>query len=204
MRLGAVILAGGRSERMGRPKESLPFAGTTMLGAIAAAVADAADPVTVVRRDAAQALPPLPGGVEVVADDRPGEGPLAALAAALRRYRDVHGFGPEDAVFATACDTPFVRAADVRFLRDRLDGVDLVMPAPDGRLEPLCAIYRLAVLPAVEQLLAGGGRTLRALATACPCRLLDRATLLGHDPELRMLKNLNTPDDYRRALDPPR
>lgn len=200
MRLGAVILSGGRSERMGRPKESLPFGATTMLGAVVAAVAAACRPLVVVRRDAAQRLPDLPPGVDVVADDHPGEGPLAALAVALRRLRDAHGFRPEDAAFATACDTPFVATDDVRWLCGLLGDADVVMPAPDGRREPLCAIYRLGALPAIERLLAAGVRTPRSLADAVSSRLLDRATLAARDPELRMLRNINTPDEYR-ALD---
>ena len=108
MRLGGLILAGGRSRRMGRAKESLPIGDTTLLGWQCRTLAACTDPVVVVRRDDGQALPDVPESVDVTADDAPGIGPLCGLAAGLARLRDRHGFGDRDAAFVTGCDLPFV------------------------------------------------------------------------------------------------
>ena len=201
MRLGGLILTGGRSQRMGRAKESLPIAGTTMLGRQCATLAACADPVVVVARNAQQLLPELPHGTDVICDRQPGHGPLAAIATGLHRLRDRHGFTDTDAAFVTACDLPYLTSPTVRWLRDRLGEHTVVMPRADGLLQPMAAVLRLAALPHTEQLLANGARTPRSLADSPDALVLEEVELRAHDPELRFLRNVNEPDDYRRALD---
>lgn len=196
MRLGAIILAGGRSARMGRPKEALPFAGAPLLTRIAAALAPACDPVVVVARDARQELPPLPAGVLRAHDDAPGRGPLAGLAAGLRALA-AHGFAPADAAFVVACDHPFVDAAFASGLADRLADADAAMPDVDGRVEPLCAVYRLRCLPRVDALLAAGDAGPSALAPVAA--RVPAATLRAVDPDLRALCDVDTAADYDAA-----
>lgn len=197
MRLGAIILAGGRSARMGRPKDALPFAGAPLLARIAAALAPGCAPVVVVARDGAQELPPLPAGVLRAADELPGRGPLAGIQAGLRRL-GAAGFAADDAAFVVACDHPFVDAAFARFLAARLGDADAAMPERDGRSEPLCAVYRLRCLPRIDALLAAGD--------AGPSRLFDdRAARVGEvelrafAPDLRPLVDVDTAADYDAA-----
>jgi molybdopterin-guanine dinucleotide biosynthesis protein A len=200
MRLGAIILTGGRSERMGRPKESLPLHGDTLLGRAVAGLVGAAEPVLVVARDAQQALPPLPAGTTRIHDEQSGAGPLGALVTALRWLGERASFAPTDAAFVTACDQPFLTPDAVRWLAARLGDHELLMPRAGGRLQPLCAVYRLAVLPFAERLLATGTVTPRSLAAAANARILEEHELRSFDPALRCLQNVNTPEDYRRAL----
>ncbi|MEZ6035942.1 MAG: molybdenum cofactor guanylyltransferase [Planctomycetota bacterium] len=202
MRLGGLILTGGRSRRMGRPKEWLPFGDTTLLGRVATMLRGCAGPVAVVARDEDQQLPPLPAGTEVVTDDRPGQGPLAALRRGLSWLRERHGFGADDAAFVTACDLPFLDAAAVRWLVAQLGDAPLLMPRADGHLQPLTAIYRLGTLPAITDLLATGERSPRALGEIPGCRILPEATLRTFAPELRFLTNVNDPADYARLMGP--
>lgn len=201
MRRGALILAGGGSTRMGRPKESLPFQGDTLLGRTAAALAAACDPVVVVARDGSQTLPPLPPGCDVAGDDVPGGGPLAGLAGGLRRLRDRHGFGDDDAALLTGCDQPFWTAAAARWLFERLNAAPLLMPRVAGVLQPLAAVYRTGVLGAAERLLAAGVRTPRALVAQPGALVVEADDLRAADADLRFLIDLDTADDYRRALD---
>ncbi|MBX3462240.1 MAG: molybdenum cofactor guanylyltransferase [Planctomycetes bacterium] len=200
MRIGAILLAGGRSERMGRPKESLPLHGETMLGRTLACLTGVAAPILVVARDAQQALPPLPPEATRIHDEQPGSGPLGALVTALRWLGDRAGFAAADAAFVTACDQPFLTADAVRWLAARLGEHELVMPRVGGLLQPLCAVYRLAVLPFAERLLATGTVTPRSLAAGASARVLEESEVRAFDPSLRFLQNVNTPEDYRRAL----
>ena len=85
---------------MGRPKESLPLGDTTMLGWQCRTLLACAAPVVVIGRGAGQQLPPLPADVDVVSDELPGEGPLAAIAA---------GFRHSSAISVTVC-LPSTRA----------------------------------------------------------------------------------------------
>lgn len=200
MRTGALILAGGRSERMGQPKELLQFGDESLLRRISTALGTAARPVVVVRRAADQPLPELPSTVTVITDDRPGAGPLAALATGLRHLTGAADFGPDDAAFVTACDSPFLRGADVAWLAGLLAAHDAVIPAPNGELQPTCAVYRCRCLEAAEALLQQSVMAPRELVSALAARTLTTDELRQHDPDLRFLRNVNTPEEYRRAL----
>lgn len=185
---------------MGRPKESLPIGDTTMLGWQCRTLLPCAAPVVVIGRDATQALPPLPDGVDAAHDELPGEGPLAAIAAGLRRLRERHGFEDLDAAVTVGCDQPFLTAAIVEGLASRLEGALLLMPRANGKLQPLTAVYRVAALDAADRLLATGARRPRELADRVPSRVLEEDELRELDPELRFLSNLNHPDDYEAAV----
>lgn len=194
----ALILAGGRSRRMGQPKESLPFGGTTLLERTAATVRACARRVIVVGRGGDQQLT-VPAGCGLVADERPEAGPLAAIATGLRVLaRD--GAAARDRVFVTACDAPFLSAAGIDWLTARLGEHALVMPRQEGILQPLCAIVRAECLPAIDALLAGGIRTPRSLAELGGSAVVDTDALPMDAPMRRSLVNVNTPDDYRRSL----
>ena len=200
MRTGSIILTGGRSKRMGRPKESLSFLGETLLGRTVETLLGCTSPVVVVAR-AGQELPALPARARIIRDEVPDAGPLAALVAGMRFVRREDLLGEQEAVFATGCDAPFLRAAVVAWLVDRLGDAPLVMPQALGHLQPLCAVYRLAVLPAAEAMLEKGIRTPRALAAAVPGRVVGETEVAQFDPTFRFLHNVNTPEDYQRALD---
>lgn len=199
MRLGALILAGGRSVRMGRPKEWLPFGDDTLLGRISRTLLEVAAPVLVLARDHEQELPLLPHQVETLVDERREAGPLAGLAQGLDHLVTAHGFEGTDALLLTACDLPFLDAAFVRGLMANLDGHDVVLPITAGREEPLAAIYRIHLRSAASELVRRGLGSPRALAAAAnTCRLADEA-LTAIDPVGRCLWNLNTQADYERA-----
>jgi len=200
MQLAALILTGGRSKRMGRPKEFLPFCGDTLLGRTAGSLQRCCDPVLVIRRNGKQELPALPANTVVIEDELHDTGPLAAVAAGLRHLRDARGFGPDDAAFVTGCDSPFPDPRAVRAIANHLDGVDAVVPLIDDTLQPLCAIYRAGTLQAADDLLSCGVTALRSLAEKVRTRTLDEVELRGLDVALRFLINVNTAAEYARAL----
>jgi molybdopterin-guanine dinucleotide biosynthesis protein A len=195
---GAVVLAGGRSTRMGRDKASLVLGGATLLARVIATLARVVDEVVVVAREG-QPLPPsppLPPRVRLLraADEVEDRGPLGGLVPGLRA-------ASADLVYASACDVPFLSEAFVRRMFDATGDADLALPEAEGRLHPLGGVYRRArVLPEAEALLAAG--RLR------PVFLLERlrgvrvpeADLRAADPALDSLANLNTPDAYAAAL----
>lgn len=189
---------------MGRPKESLPIGNTTMLDWQCRTLISCTEVVVTVGRDPSQPLPEIPAEVDVTSDEMPGEGPLAAIAAGLRRLRDKHGFGDRDAAMTVGCDQPMLTAKTVRWFRDQIGDADVLMPHANGKLQPLTAIYRVAALDHALTLLANGARRPRELAAVANSRILTEEELRGHDPQLRFLRNLNNPADYeavRRELE---
>jgi molybdopterin-guanine dinucleotide biosynthesis protein A len=199
MLVGSLILAGGRSRRMGRPKESLSLCGTTMLGRTAELLLDCTWPVVVVGRGGDQELPPLPLEAAVVHDDRPGSGPLAAIATGMRHLRATRALGDRDAVFVTGCDAPYLTAAAVGWLSGRIGEHQAVVPRSSDILQPLCAVYRLDCLPTIEDLLRNGVDTPRSIAEKTKSLVLDEPALRTFDAELRFLRSINTPADWDEA-----
>lgn len=195
MILGSIILAGGRSRRMGQPKESLAFGGTTLLGQTVDTLLACSFPVVVVARDEEQELPPITLEAHVVFDKETDQGPLIGLCAGLRFLADEC-----DAAFVTGCDAPFLTAAAVDWLAAQLGDHDLVMARVDDVLQPLGAVYRVSLLPTVLRLIAAGVHTPRSLAEEGKARILTEADVDGFDPERGFLQNINSPEDYAAAL----
>src|SRR5262245_44239294 len=108
MTAGGIVLCGGRSSRMGRPKAWLPVGGELLLQRVVRVVRQAADPVVVVAAPG-QDVPPLPAGVDVVRDDIEGRGPLQGLAAGLAALE-----GTAEVAYLSACDVPFLTPEFVR------------------------------------------------------------------------------------------
>jgi molybdopterin-guanine dinucleotide biosynthesis protein A len=184
---------------MGTPKESLPFGHSTLLGHNAEVLLACTAPVVVVGRGGDQQLPPLPAGTSVVHDAAPGAGPLAAMATGMRHLLGTGGMAPGDAVMVTSCDLVYLTAAAVRWLAEQLGDRQAVMAQVDGVLQPLCAVYRLEVVTAAETLLGAGIRSQRALTEVVRCRILSAGEVAAFDPELRFLKGVNTPEDWRQV-----
>jgi molybdopterin-guanine dinucleotide biosynthesis protein A len=195
MSVGAVVLCGGESRRMGEPKAWLPFGAERMLQRVVRLVGEAVETVVVVAAPG-QDLPELPAAVTVVRDDVSGRGPLQGLAAGLSALPHA-----TDLAYATATDVPFLNPAWVARLGTLIGDHDLAIPLAGGYHHPLAALYRReTVLPAVNALLLADRLRPFFLMEAVRTRVVSAEELRIADPELRTLRNLNTPDDYRAAL----
>jgi molybdopterin-guanine dinucleotide biosynthesis protein A len=192
---GAIVLCGGLSRRMGRPKAWLPFGPEVMLQRVVRLLGEVAGPIVVVAAPG-QEVPELPGSVAIVRDFVSDRGPLQGLAAGLAAL-------PEEVelAYATATDVPFLRPAWVTRLVELIGDHDLAIPEIGGYLHPLAALYRRrTVLPAVEGLLAGGRLRPVFLLEVLRALQVDSPTMGLVDPDLDTLRNLNTPEEYDRAL----
>ena len=193
MKTGAIVLCGGKSTRMGTSKALLPFGPETMLQRVVRLLETIVSPIVVVAASDQQ-LPALPSDVIVTRDEHEGRGPLEGLRAGLKALpADV------DAAYVTSCDVPLLVPGFVRQMIDLADGYDVAVVEQDGFAHPLSAVYRRATLPHVEDLLAHDRLRPAFLFEAVNTRRVAPAQLTA-DPELRTLRNLNTRDDYERAL----
>jgi len=194
MKVGGIILCGGRSSRMGRPKAWLPFGDELLLQRAVRIVGSVVDPVVVVAADI-QDLPALPTRVEVVRDFVEARGPLGGLAAGLHAL-----VGRVDAVFLSPCDAPFLQPAFIRTLIASLEGVQAAVPRVGGFLHPLTAAYRIDASDIVLSQLRSGRLRMVDLFELVPTRYLDERHFAESDPTLESLRNLNTPEEYDAAL----
>jgi molybdenum cofactor guanylyltransferase len=201
-RTAGIVLAGGRSRRMGRPKAALEWHGSTLLRRVAGIVARSVDGPVVVVRAPAQELPSLPPGVRVVADAREGRGPVQGLAAGLAALA-----GQAELAYVSSTDVPLLHPAFVAAVLSAAEAedVDVALPVAQGFTHPLAAAYRTSLLVEVEELIANNRMRPAFLFERCRVRELDERRLLRDptlaraDPELLSLLNVNDPVEYDEA-----
>lgn len=196
-----IVLAGGRSSRMGTPKAALEWHGSTLLRRVAGVLGRVVDGPVVVVRAAGQALPALPAQVDVVEDAREGLGPLQGLATGLAATAD-----RAVAAFVCSTDLPFLHPAFVRrVLRALSGGADVGLPIALDHPQPLAAAYRTALAPVAERLVAAQRLRPAFLFEECAVVRLDEAALRADpvlaalDPDLDSVININEPADYAAA-----
>jgi molybdopterin-guanine dinucleotide biosynthesis protein A len=182
---------------MGRDKAMLPFGPELMLQRVVRILCDIVDRdaiVVVAARD--QPLPELPNDVIITYDSQPHRGPLEGLAAGLRAM-PAH----ITAAFVTSCDAPIIVERFVATLFEQLGDHEIAVPYDGQFHHPLTAVYRPSVLPIVQKLLAADQRRLRDLFAHVRTLEVSTDELQRVDATLSTLMNLNSPEDYRRALE---
>ena len=180
-----LLLAGGESRRMGRPKALLPVGSVTLVEWVAQRLAPEFEDLLVAGRDPEQ----VPAGLRphFVADLHPGAGPMAAVEAGLAA-------APHEVVVAVACDMPSVGPDLARRLAASSEGWDAAVPRVAGRPEPACAAYRRSAAATITAALEDRRRKAADVLGDLRVRWLD-----GEDPAA--FASLNTPEDYRAFLD---
>jgi molybdopterin-guanine dinucleotide biosynthesis protein A len=186
--LNGLVLAGGRSTRMGRDKAAVEYSGRLQLERAFALLEPLVARCFVSVRDD-QRTDPLRARYPQIVDAAPGpEGPAAGILSALRSQ-------PQSAWLVVACDLPLLDAGTLQHLIARRDPNRMATcfrSSHDDLPEPLCAIYEPASLAALEQFVAGG--------RVCPRKfLVQSATLVLDQPRAEALDNVNTPAELDAA-----
>jgi molybdopterin-guanine dinucleotide biosynthesis protein A len=177
-----LVLAGGASRRMGRPKAWLAVGQTILVRWVADRLAPDFEEVLVSFAEPEQLEAPIP--YRVVFDRKLAAGPMAGIEAGLTAAR-------HDPVFAIACDMPFVTRDMAAQAVAAARTCDAAVPRLDGRPEPVCAAYRKSALPHITECLNAGRRRATDVLSS-----LDVTWLENVDPSA--VRSLNTPDDYLR------
>jgi len=185
-RATAIILAGGRSARMGTEKALLPVLGKTLIQHVADQLIPNFDEVLVSANDPDRfAFLGLP----VVLDSQPDQGPLRGIASGLAAARN-------DTCFVVACDIPDIDMPLVRRMLAQIEGCSGVVPSlGNGLFEPLFAVYSRDVSSVACRILDTGERRIAALFSDLQFRFPD----LSSHPS-RTLANLNRIEDYESYL----
>ncbi len=187
----ALILAGGKSSRMGRPKALLPFAGKPLIVHTVRHLATRFADIVVVAAPG-QDLPQLP--VTLVHDALAYQGPVGGIYYGLQAARRA-------VCFVSSCDAPFLNLELVARLIALSDGYDVVVPVWQDRLQPLHAVYRRSVIPLLQSQLERGQLRPVALYDTVRTRRVSSEELRGFDPDGHSFRNLNSPQDYQAALE---
>ena len=186
MKLGCVILAGGKSSRMGQDKAFLTWKGESFIERLTKEM-DFFEEKMIAhgnRREIADT------SWSVVKDIYPDRGPIGGLHTALTNCKS-------DALFCVTCDVPLVQRSLVSFLYQYMDETtDAIIPiAEDGKVHPLCAIYRKKTSSAfLKKIEEGNNRIMSAFEH------MNVKYVSLNAKQSKQLYNINTKEEYQRLL----
>ena len=188
--LSAIVLVGGKSSRMGRPKALLPFNGEPLIVHTVGILKRLFTDIVAVAAPE-QELPILP--VTVVRDEVAYQGPVGGIYYGLQAAR-------MEVCFVTSCDAPFLNLELIAYLVSQIVDHDVVVPYWQDRLQPLHAVYRRSVAPLLRVQLERGELRPISLYQKVRTRQVGVEELCRFDPEGLSFRNLNSPEDYQSAL----
>ncbi|MCS6304029.1 MAG: molybdenum cofactor guanylyltransferase [Nitrospira sp.] len=186
-----VLLAGGKSRRMGEDKRFILVGQRTLFERSCAVLRDLFEHVCVV---IAQDSPSFQADVPVVRDLIPDCGSLGGLYTGLRLAKTQH-------VFLTACDMPFLNPDVVRYMVRLKDQADIVICRWATRLQPAHAVYGRGCLPVIEEMITLHNKKIYSMIDhpALRVRVIAEGEIRQIDHDGRSMFNVNTPSDLEQA-----
>ena len=184
-----VILAGGKSSRMGQNKALMPLGGKRLVDRAVEVMRSVFDDLLMVTNtpDVYAEL-----GMPMVPDVWPEKGSLGGVYSAIYHVATPY-------CLVVACDMPFLRAAVLRYLITQMADYDVVVPDVLGELQTLHAIYSKACLQPIERRLETNRLRIVGFFPDVRVRTVTASELEPYDPELLAFQNLNTPEEFQAA-----
>lgn len=194
MNITAIVLAGGKSLRLGRNKVTEPFLGKKLIERVVGSLRPLAGQLLIVTSGEQSGLSSLEK-TEVVTDVYPGKGPLGGIYTGLLAARYSHSI-------VVGCDMPFINTELLRFMAELAPDFDAVVPRlSQATVEPLHAVYAKSCLDKIKTQLEGSNLGIHALLSTLYVRYIKREECLRLDPGLISFLNINNQVDLDRALD---
>lgn len=191
--VAVIVLAGGRSTRMGRDKASLVLDGRTLLQRVVDAAGVVATEVVVVGAPGRD-LPAVvsPRMLRMVADSVEGQGPLAGILAGLE-------WTEREVALVVGCDQPFVLPALLAHLAELARTHAAAVPVVDGRPQPLASAVRREALTGLRRAFEDGARAARVIADLDGGVLVPPEVWQQFDPDGHSFAGVNTPEELDAA-----
>lgn len=184
----AIILAGGKSRRMGLNKAFLKYGDTTFIEHQLMMLRKIFDEIILSANDAkAYTSLKLP----IVSDIVPEKGPLSGICAGLKRATSSHAF-------VIACDMPFINEKLILYLKSQINGYDVVVPQTSRGLEPMHAFYSKNCIQPMYRCLEEGRLRIIDFFSDVKVKIVDEKEFAGLDASMLSLINLNTPEEYKK------
>ncbi len=187
-----IVLAGGRSSRIGRDKSQLLFDGKALAQRAVDFLKDYFVEIIYVTNQPRKA--PWSENLVVVEDEVPYQGPLGGILAGLQASDNRTNF-------VIGIDMPFFNIDILKVLLSRAEQNDVVVPRLVGGYEPLYAVYSKSCLPVIRQHLERGDFRTVSFYNDVKVLAISEDRLRDIDPDLRAFFNINTLDDYRKAIE---
>lgn len=185
-----LILSGGKSKRMGRPKAFLPYEGSTVIGHIVREIKDLFNEVFIVANEV-ESFEDL--GVDVVKDILPHRGPLGGILSGLMTSSNHYAF-------VMACDMPLIDKRLVRELVSRRQDNDVVVLSHPQGIEPLFGVYSKNCIKPLEESLFAGNLSVQDFLSGLKAGIYEWMPERQDAEALPPFFNINTPQDYSRVI----
>ncbi len=197
--LGAVVLSGGRSTRMGQDKSRLPFRESTLLETVVERVARVCDPIVVAGIESFD-YQNAKLSTSFVTDQYRNCGPLEGIRSGLAFLAPNVRWA-----FVGACDAPEINPDLIRlmasFIELESDSCEAIIPVDGTRIYGLTAMYRTSLATEIESLIQSGERRVKFLASHFNATHIDVHQFRAVDPALVSFANINDPADFQRLLE---
>jgi molybdopterin-guanine dinucleotide biosynthesis protein A len=188
----SIVLAGGRSLRLGQDKVMMTMAGQSLMQRVIARLAPLSSEVIVALSQRGE-NPALPfAEVKVVFDLYPGKGALGGVYTGLVSSASFYNL-------VVACDMPFLNVELLRYMSQLSPGFDMVVPSVGSNVEPLHAIYAKSCLEPIAELLRQGDLQISNLFNSLKVRYVEQDEIDRFDPEHLSFFNVNTKADLEKA-----
>ena len=185
-----IILAGGKSKRMGKEKALLKIGKTYLIELIIEKLKDFFEEIVLITAN--NSFKYRFPGIRTVIDVVPGKGPLGGIYTGLLVSQSKYNF-------ICACDVPFLNLNLLKFIVSQINENNAVIPIIKGFTEPLHSIYSKSCLPAIEYQLQTGDLKIKNFFPKIKCKYIPEDRIKRYDPCLLSFFNLNTPHALKLA-----
>ena len=190
----AIVLAGGKSRRLGRDKTIEPFDGQPLIERVLARLANVTEEAVVVVNDTNRIADlPISNVVRTAVDLFTNGGSLGGIYTGLTAAK-------ADWAFAVACDMPFINISLIEYILSLREGYDMVVPVINGRPEPTHAAYSKTCLPHMERRLRANDLKISGFFDEVRVRYVKQTDVERFDIHQLSFFNVNTEDDLQHAL----
>jgi len=184
-----IVLAGGKSSRMGFNKAFIEFGGKRLIEATVDCLAGLLPEVLIIANDL-DLYAYL--GVKVIPDLIPNAGSLGGIYTGLSA-------AAHPKCFFVACDMPFLNADLIGLLVREAEGWDVVVPRVAGELQPMHAVYARSCLPFIKEAIDVGMLKIARFFPKVKVKTIEEPALRAVDPSLLGFMNVNTPLELEEA-----
>lgn len=187
-----IILAGGKSSRMGENKAFVLFSNQPLVEILLDKVSALFKDLMIVSNK-----PHLyqKYGIRVEKDVFQDCGPLGGIYTGLFCSQNLHNF-------ILACDMPFANQDLIRYMLEKSADSDVTIAEHNGRLEPLCAVYSKNCIQPVKEQLVRNNLKIVDFFKHVRVKTISEEEVARFDPEGCCFANINTPEDYHQSLKP--
>jgi molybdopterin-guanine dinucleotide biosynthesis protein A len=189
MHVTGVILAGGKSRRMGRDKAFLPFGKGLLIERVIEVIQRVADDIILITNSPEQYQR---FGLPMFADVIIEAGSLGGIYTGLMSAKTPYSL-------CLACDMPFVKPEFLRFLCETAAEADVVIPKNAEDFQPLCAVYAQTCREPIRQRIEAGRLKITGFFDQVRVHIVEGGLLARYDPHNVMFFNANTPEEYAKA-----